>query len=51
MKSIIKEHTAIVDAIASRRPADAQDALRDHLSHSLEFADSMKAQHPEYFSS
>jgi GntR family transcriptional regulator, rspAB operon transcriptional repressor len=49
MKSIVKEHTAIVDAIASKKPDDAQDALRDHLSHSLEFADKMKAQHPEYF--
>ncbi|HEX6119007.1 MAG TPA: GntR family transcriptional regulator [Dongiaceae bacterium] len=49
MRAIIGEHTAIVDAIASGEPDSAQNALRDHLSHSLEFADKLKAQHPEYF--
>jgi DNA-binding GntR family transcriptional regulator len=49
MRAIIKEHTAIVDAIESGQPNSAREALRDHLSHSLEFADKLKAQYPKYF--
>ncbi|KPL53307.1 GntR family transcriptional regulator [Prosthecomicrobium hirschii] len=46
---ILEAHTAIVDAIEAGSPDAAQAALRDHLSRSLDFADSLKASHPEYF--
>ncbi|MBU6497307.1 MAG: GntR family transcriptional regulator [Rhodospirillales bacterium] len=49
MRDIVRDHHAIVDAIAAGRPARAQDALRDHLSRSLDFVDSLRKAHPEYF--
>jgi len=48
-RHVVAEHTAIVDAIADGEPDAAQAALRDHLSHSLEFAEALKARHPDYF--
>jgi GntR family transcriptional regulator, rspAB operon transcriptional repressor len=49
MREIIRAHTAIVDAIETTDPARAQDALREHLSQSLQFVDSLKQSHPEHF--
>lgn len=49
MREILKAHAAIVDAIESGNPAAAQDALRDHLSRSLDFVDTLRASHPDYF--
>jgi DNA-binding GntR family transcriptional regulator len=51
MRDIVRQHTAIVDAISSGKPESAQIALRDHLSRSLDFADELKARHPNYFAS
>jgi DNA-binding GntR family transcriptional regulator len=46
---IISDHAAIVKAIAQRKPAAAQAALRDHLSRSLAFTDELRARFPGYF--
>lgn len=48
-REILRAHAAIVDAIAAGKPDQAQRALRDHLSHSLDFVDKLKASHPQYF--
>lgn len=49
MREILAAHTAIVDAIEMRDPVAAQDALRDHLSRSLDFVPSLRDLHPTYF--
>jgi DNA-binding GntR family transcriptional regulator len=49
MRDIIRQHGAVVDAIAARDADAAQAAMRDHLSRSLDFADELKARHPRYF--
>lgn len=49
MEEILKEHTAIVDAIAAGDPEAAQRALRAHLSRSLEFVETLKERFPQYF--
>ena len=49
MREILKAHTAIVDAIEAGDGARAQAALRDHLSKSLTFVDTLRADPPEYF--
>jgi DNA-binding GntR family transcriptional regulator len=46
---IMSDHAAIVRAIAQRKPAAAQTALRDHLSRSLAFTDELRARFPGYF--
>lgn len=46
---IVRDHTAIVAAIADGEPARAQAALRDHLSRSLAFTDELRARFPGYF--
>lgn len=46
---IIRDHTAIVTAIAGGDPAGAQRALRNHLSQSLAFSDELRARFPAYF--
>lgn len=48
-RQIIRDHTAIVDAIAAGDPAGAQRELRDHLSRSLAFSTEIRARHPDYF--
>jgi len=48
-RQVVAEHTAILDAIAAGEPEVAQAALRDHLSHSLEYADELKVRHPHFF--
>jgi DNA-binding GntR family transcriptional regulator len=50
MRAIIEEHTAIADAIAAGKPGDAQEALRYHLSRSLQFVDKLREEYPQYFS-
>lgn len=49
MREIIEQHTAIVDAIVSGDVMRAQDALRMHLSRSLDFAERLRETHPQYF--
>jgi DNA-binding GntR family transcriptional regulator len=49
MREILKAHTAIVDAIEAGDAAGAQEALRDHLSRSLDFVSTLKERYPEYF--
>jgi DNA-binding GntR family transcriptional regulator len=49
MREIIAAHTAIVDAIAEGAVEPAQVALRDHLSRSLQFVDTLRETHPQFF--
>jgi len=49
MTAIIAEHTAVVDAIAAGKPDEAQEALRAHLSRSLQFVDTLREGYPHYF--
>ncbi len=49
MAAIIAEHGAIVDAIAAGEPEKAQEALRLHLSRSLQFVDTLKERYPQFF--
>jgi DNA-binding GntR family transcriptional regulator len=46
---IVRDHSAIVDAIANGAPDHAQSELRDHLSRSLAFSDELRARFPGYF--
>jgi DNA-binding GntR family transcriptional regulator len=46
---IVRDHAAIVNAIATGRPDLAQAALRDHLSRSLAFSDELRMRFPGYF--
>jgi DNA-binding GntR family transcriptional regulator len=46
---IIRDHTAIVKAIADGKPERAQAAMRDHLSQSLAFSSELRARFPAYF--
>jgi GntR family transcriptional regulator, rspAB operon transcriptional repressor len=49
MRQIVEDHTAIVDAIEAGKPGEAQEALRSHLSRSLQFVDALRESHPQYF--
>lgn len=49
MREIIAAHGRIVDAIEAGNATGAQDALRDHLSRSLNFVETLRAAHPDYF--
>jgi GntR family transcriptional regulator, rspAB operon transcriptional repressor len=49
MHEIILAHTAIVDAVEAGKPEAAQEALRQHLSRSLQFVDKLRDSHPQYF--
>ncbi|MGL4324864.1 MAG: GntR family transcriptional regulator [Beijerinckiaceae bacterium] len=49
VREILRAHNDIVDAIESGQPHQAQTALRDHLSRSLEFAGRLREQYPDYF--
>ncbi len=51
MHEIILAHAAIVDAIEAGKPDEAQQALRLHLSRSLQFVDKLQESHPQYFRS
>jgi DNA-binding GntR family transcriptional regulator len=46
---IISDHEAIVDGIASGEPAQAEAALRMHVSRSLAFIEDLRAEWPTYF--
>jgi GntR family transcriptional regulator, rspAB operon transcriptional repressor len=48
-EQIMRDHSAIVDAIAKGKPNRAQTELRDHLSRSLAFSDELRARFPGYF--
>jgi len=48
-RTIVQDHTAVVEAMAAGDGAGAQEALRQHLSRSLGFVDTLRAAHPEYF--
>lgn len=49
MREILREHGLIVKAIEAGDTAAAQAHLRDHLSRSLAYAATLKADHPHYF--
>ena len=49
MRDVIRDHTAIVAAIAAGDPVLAQSELRDHLSRSLAFVGPLRDAHPDYF--
>jgi GntR family transcriptional regulator, rspAB operon transcriptional repressor len=49
MRDVIRDHQAIVDAIAVGKADEAQAALRDHLSRSLGFVETLRLSHPGYF--
>ena len=49
MHEVLRDHTALTDAIAGGKPEEAQLTLRDHLSRSLDFVDKLRASHPEFF--
>lgn len=46
---IMRDHTAIVAAIAGGDPNRAQKELRNHLSQSLAFTDELRTRFPDYF--
>ena len=46
--AVVKDHEAIVDAIASRDPEAARAALNAHLSGTLARIDEVRRKHPEY---
>ncbi len=48
-KQIVRDHSAIVNAIADGLPDRAQTEMRDHLSRSLAFSDELRARFPGYF--
>ena len=48
-REMLRDHEAILDAIAAGRPAEAEQALRVHLSRSLDFVDELRAAYPGYF--
>jgi GntR family transcriptional regulator, rspAB operon transcriptional repressor len=49
MREIIAFHSEIVNAIAAGDAVRGQEAMREHLSSSLQFAGALKGQHPAYF--
>lgn len=49
VSQIIRDHSAIVAAIADGDPNRAQKELRNHLSQSLAFTDELRARFPDYF--
>lgn len=49
MREIIRAHSRIADALEAGDAAEAQHAMRDHLSRSLEFAGKLREQHPDFF--
>lgn len=51
MREILRDHGAIVAAIERGDAAAAQDLVRDHLSRSLDFVETLRATHPGFFRS
>lgn len=50
-EAIVRDHTAIVDAIERHDPDSAQAALRNHLSGTLNQIEQIRARHPDYVTS
>ena len=48
--SILSEHRAILSALEAADPTAAQDAIRTHLSQTVQRAEKLQAQYPDYFS-
>ena len=46
---ILRDHAAIVDAIATGDPDGAEAEVRGHLSRSLDFIETLRESHPNYF--
>src|SRR5437667_201685 len=46
---ILRDHVAIVKAIADGKPSRAQAELRAHLSQSLAYSDELRVRFPNYF--
>ena len=46
---IISDHQRILDAISQRDPVEAQEALRDHLSGTLEYIGQIRTDYPQLF--
>jgi GntR family transcriptional regulator, rspAB operon transcriptional repressor len=46
--AVLRDHAAIVEAIAARRPDAAQAALRAHLAGTLTFIDAVRQRHPDW---
>ncbi|MCA0423012.1 MAG: GntR family transcriptional regulator [Proteobacteria bacterium] len=49
MHEIIAAHNRIADAIVAGNADSAQSAMREHLSHSLDFVDTLRVCYPQYF--
>ena len=49
MREIVAHHGAIVDAVERGSAAAAEEAMRAHLSRSLDFVDALVDRHPDYF--
>ena len=49
MREILRLHTAVVDAIEAGDPQQAQAAMLEHLSRSLDFVGTLRERFPEYF--
>ena len=47
-QSVLRDHQAIADAIAARKPEGAQAALRRHLAGTLTFVEQVRLRHPEW---
>lgn len=47
-QSVLRDHQAILQAIAARDPAGAQAALRLHLAGTLTYVDEVRAKHPDW---
>jgi GntR family transcriptional regulator, rspAB operon transcriptional repressor len=46
---IVREHKAIVKAVAAGDSGRARSRVREHLSHSLAYVTTLKAEHPHFF--
>jgi DNA-binding GntR family transcriptional regulator len=51
MDEVMREHNSVVDAVASRDPQQAVQAMRSHLDHVLPILEVTRKLRPEYFSS
>jgi DNA-binding GntR family transcriptional regulator len=47
-QSVLRDHQAIAEAIAARKPEAAQAALRTHLAGTLTFVEQVRKRHPEW---
>lgn len=49
MREIIDHHTAIARGVAEGNPVAAEEAMRAHLSRSLDFVETLRQTYPQYF--